>query len=250
VNAPEPKATPTGTGPEQHALELDRLSVTYRNGATAVSGVSLTVLPGTIAVVVGRNGAGKTSLLRGIAGFLRSEGVRVGGSVRLGATSLAGSTPAAAHAAGAVMVPERHKVFPTLTVAEHLKIAKRDRSRFDDGTFPVLAKHWNSKASHLSGGERQMLALALAFAHEPRALLVDELSLGLAPVIRDRLLAVIRDHVDTTGMLALLVEQDVTSALGIADAMYVLDHGELVWQGAPTDSSIRDLQAAILGGAE
>jgi ABC-type branched-subunit amino acid transport system ATPase component len=164
-------------------IEVSDLGVTYRNGSVGCTDVSFSVAAGTVVAALGRNGAGKTSLLRAIAGFQTSEGARVSGKVLIGGMRLP-SRPGPVHQTGVVFVPERDKVFPTLTVEEHFRlVGARDPGILEPFDFPAIRKCWKSKAGVLSGGERQMLALAMAWAQRPRLLLVDELSLGLAPVI-------------------------------------------------------------------
>jgi ABC-type branched-subunit amino acid transport system ATPase component len=230
-------------------IVITGLAVTYSTGAQAVSDVSLTVAPGTVVAVLGRNGAGKTSLLRGLSGFLPSERVRVTGSVRLGGRELAGATPQYAYRHGVVLVPERDKVFPNVSVADHMRLVGV-RSPGDvaiDG-FDAIARRWDSRAGLLSGGERQMLALAMAWAHRPRVLLIDELSLGLAPVISKRLLGLVREQLSVTGGSAIVVEQDANAAVSVSDHVYVMDHGEIVWDAASADTSATTLENAYLGG--
>lgn len=231
-------------------LTVSDLRVIYRNGAIGVDGASIAVPPGRIVAVLGRNGAGKTSLLTGIAGTLRSDRVSVTGSVRLGDQELCGLSPLRANRAGVVLVPERDKIFPSLTVAENLELTATEPAdpRFDlTDRFPALAQRASSRAGMLSGGERQMLALAMAVSHRPRALLVDELSLGLAPVLVKTLLASLRQMADELKLPILLVEQDATAAMRVADYLYVLDRGQVVWKGESEGTSAADLGRRYLG---
>src|SRR5271163_871421 len=150
-----------GTGP---LLEVEHLQVVYPNGARGVQDVSLTVREAEIVAVLGRNGAGKTSILRGIAGFLRSEHAAVAGRVALSGHDIGGSTPMRTFRRGVMLVPERDKVFSALTVADHLRLAAgrgagRGGAGKDPCAFSALDRLRESKAGLLSGGERQMLAL-------------------------------------------------------------------------------------------
>jgi ABC-type branched-subunit amino acid transport system ATPase component len=239
----------TPSGATGDGMDVSGLSVTYRNGATGCHEVSFEVKPDEILAVLGRNGVGKTTLLRGIAGFRAVEGVHVRGQVSLNGKPLS-RNPGKAHKAGVVFVPERDKVFPSLTVQEHFKLVNvRTREAIEQYGFPSLSSRWTSKAGLLSGGERQMLALATAWAQQPRLLLVDELSLGLAPVIVAQLLQKLREMAERSHMSVILVDQDAVAALRVADSLLVLDHGEIVWRGASRDTSAAELGAHFLGTA-
>lgn len=235
---------------EPAGLLVSDLSVIYRNGAIGVERASIEVKPGEIVAVLGRNGAGKTSLLTGIAGCLRSERVTVTGSVRLGGAELAGATPMRANRGGIVLVPERDKIFPSLTVTENLALVapKEPDPQFDLlGRFPALAERKQSRAGMLSGGERQMLALAMAVSQRPGVLLVDELSLGLAPVLVKTLLRSLREMADSASLPVLIVEQDATAAMTVADHLYVLDRGHIAWEGRNQGVSAAELGRRYLG---
>ncbi|MGI5200181.1 ABC transporter ATP-binding protein [Spirillospora sp. CA-108201] len=234
-------------------LTVSDLRVVYPNGAIGVDGVSLDVRPGRITAVLGRNGAGKTSLLTGLAGFLRSERVAVTGSARLGGVDVAGVGPARSNRAGLVLVPERDKVFPSLKVSENLALVTPKAAPGGTGlgalatAFPVIERRADSAAGMLSGGERQMLALAMAMVQRPRALLVDELSLGLAPVIVKQLMTALKAMADELGLPVLLVEQDAVAAMKVADDLYVLDRGRIAWQGPTGETSAAELGRRYLG---
>ena len=237
--------TTTGT----MALTMQELSVTYPNGAVGTDKVSLTVEAGSIVAVLGRNGAGKTSLLRAIAGFLRSEHVSVAGELTFAGRRVTGATPGKMHRLGIVFVPERDKVFPALSVEDNLKLVTPQGaldSAFDL-SFEPIERRMSSKAGMLSGGERQMLALSMAARQAPKLLLVDELSLGLAPVIVKDLMASLRRLVDETGIPIVLVEQDATAALRVADRVAVMDRGRIVWEGASSETSAVEISSRYLG---
>jgi branched-chain amino acid transport system ATP-binding protein len=224
-------------------LGLENLEVVYHHVATAIQGVSLRVPPGSIVALLGTNGAGKTTTLRAISGFLGADDAQiVGGRVVFEGTAVTGRPPHELARRGLVLVPERDKVFETLTVQENLRALVPGRA--DRGAerppvtleqvfhyFPVLAGRRRQLAGYLSGGERQMLALATALLCRPRVLLVDELSLGLAPVVVETLMTLVRRLRDELGLAVLLVEQNAGAALAVADSGYVMEHGRIVFDG-------------------
>lgn len=226
-------------------LEVDNVRVVYRNGALGVEGVGLRVEPGQISALIGRNGAGKTTTLRAIAGFLRSEHVTVTGSILLQGRQLVGAQPSRTFAEGIVLVAERDKVFTDLTVQEHLRLAGGEPDA--PTRFAALERLRSRRAGLLSGGERQMLALEVAYRHRPAVLLVDEMSLGLAPVIVQELMVQLRDLVVDSSVGVVLVEQDVVNTLKVADHVYVLDHGDPVWDGPASDTNADEVGERFLG---
>jgi branched-chain amino acid transport system ATP-binding protein len=222
-------------------LDVRHLKVAYHRIAVAVHDVTLQVQRGAIVALVGNNGAGKTTTLRAISGFIGLDDARiVSGSVVFESRTLQNPSPAAMTALGVTIVPERDKVFPNLTVAENLGAVSSARARgrerrklealvFD--IFPALAPLRSRLAGLLSGGERQMLALGSALVCNPSLLLVDELSLGLAPRIVDDILKRLVAIRDELGITILLVEQNASAALGIADYGYVLENGRISLEG-------------------
>jgi branched-chain amino acid transport system ATP-binding protein len=223
-------------------LVLTQVEVTYNRVAVAVQDISLVVPAGRIVAVLGANGAGKTTTLRAISGFLPGDGAAVtDGSVRYGDTTLTGRKPHAIARRGVVLIPERNKVFATLSVEDNLRCVPVPKDRGDPQTtgalieelFPVLSTRRKQLAGYLSGGERQMLAIAKALLLEPAVLLADELSLGIAPVLVTRILQAVRRINEERGTSVLLVEQNAAAALEIADYVYVLETGRVVLDGTP-----------------
>ncbi|OAA24692.1 amino acid/amide ABC transporter ATP-binding protein 2, HAAT family [Frankia sp. EI5c] len=210
-----------GTAP---VLTARGLSAGYGDAGPVVRDLDLDLRPGEIVTLLGPNGAGKTTTLLALSGALRP---------RSGMVCWAGrptTAPLYQRArAGLALVPEDRSVIMDLTVRENLRIGRADTSLALE-TFPELAEHLDRRAGLLSGGQQQMVALARALARRPRALLADELSLGLAPRLAERLLGVVRAAADG-GLAVLLVEQHVRSALAVADQVVVLRHGQVAWSG-------------------
>jgi branched-chain amino acid transport system ATP-binding protein len=236
-------SSPSPPGARGYALVVKDVFAGYR-GVPVVRGLSLEVRPGEVVALLGPNGAGKTTTLETIAGLNRP----ISGQVTLSGTSI-GGTPAHAIARKCLaLVPEGRALFPGLTVREHLRLAGgHGRAREEEllAMLPELGKCLGRKAGLLSGGEQQMLAVGRALVTRPRLLLVDEMSLGLAPVIVERLLPVLRRVADELGTSVLFVEQHVALALEIADRAYILNHGRISLEGAAADLSERhDLLAA------
>jgi branched-chain amino acid transport system ATP-binding protein len=211
-------------------LSVEGLDVSY-GPVRALRGVDLRVDAGEIVGVVGPNGAGKSTLLRAIAGAVRASA----GSIVFEGRSVAGLSPDAIVRRGISLVPEGRRIFATLTVGENLRVAlapRRDRAAAADDVehvlelFPVLRAYLRSSAGKLSGGEQQQLAIARALLGRPRLLLVDEPSLGLAPIIVDRVFDLLAE-LKAAGVTILLVEQNAAQALAIADRMYVLRTGRI-----------------------
>lgn len=230
---------------ERPLLEVEDLRVTYGGRLIAVDQANLRVEPGEVVGIIGPNGAGKTSLLRGVAGFPPREGGRVsGGRVRINGRDVTGASPVVMAKAGVALVPERGKVFVSLRVDEHLRLAARlssgkpaDAIARALDVFPVLRKHVRRPAGFLSGGERQLLAIATALCTSPRILLVDEASQGLAPGVVASLGDDLR-RVSELDVTVLLVEQNVTIASSLCHRLYVMDAGRVTATG-----TVGDLQA-------
>jgi ABC-type branched-subunit amino acid transport system ATPase component len=215
--------TRTGT---DWVLDIDNLSAGY-NEAEVLRNLNLTVGPGEVVALFGPNGAGKTTTLRVVSGIIAPTK----GRVKFLGHDLAGQSPTARARAGIAHVPEGRGVFFGLSVAEHLRLGYRGE-RVDPevvyGYFPALSPLRDRRAGLLSGGEQQMLAVGRALARRPKLLVLDELSLGLAPVLVERLLPVVKQYAVDSNCAVLLVEQHVKLAMEIADRCYVLSHGDVV----------------------
>lgn len=231
----------TNNGP---VLECRSLSAGY--GTTpVVHELDLTVRAGEVVTLLGVNGAGKTTTVRALAGELRP----FAGEVLLHGKSTA-APPHRRARQGLRHISEERSVFMGLSAADNLRLGRTDRTRCL-ALFPELGPLLERKAGLLSGGEQQMLTLARALGAAPAVLLVDELSLGLAPLVLERLLCAVRAAADS-GAAVLLVEQHVRDALEVADRAYVISHGRVVLQGAAMDLKARigEIEQAYLAGAE
>jgi branched-chain amino acid transport system ATP-binding protein len=240
--------------PSALPLRLEQVEVVYHHVITAVQGVTLEVGPAAIVALLGTNGAGKTTTLRAISGFLGADDARVtDGRVLYEGRVVNGWAPHALVRAGLVLVPERDKIFETLTVHDNLRTVvagRRGAITLEQvwTYFPILAERRRQLAGYLSGGERQMLAIGAALLCQPRVLLIDELSFGLAPLVVERLTALVGRLRAELGLAILLVEQNAAAALAIADHGYVLEHGRIVFDGPPaTLAAHEDIQEFYLG---
>jgi len=228
---------PDIAGASATVLEVAGLSVAYGK-VLALRDVSLRVGAGSIVTVIGPNGAGKTTLLCAIAGLLRSQG-----NIRCFGESAAPWPVEQRVARGLVLVPEKRELFAAMSVADNLRLGAFVRRR-EGGTkatlaevyarFPRLAERRDQLAGTLSGGERQMLALGRALMSRPRLLLLDEPSLGLAPLIVREIFAIVAE-LKSAGVAILLIEQNARAALQIADYGYVLEAGELALEGGAAE---------------
>ncbi|RWI57302.1 MAG: ABC transporter ATP-binding protein [Mesorhizobium sp.] len=237
-------------------LNVRQLEVVYNRVATAVQGVSISVSSAEIVTIVGTNGAGKTTTLRAISGFLPSEDVAItDGTIQLGGTDLRGLLAHQVSRLGVVIVPEHDKLFQTMTVADNLNfnLSRRNRHIRDQvyHYFPRLAERQNQIAGLMSGGEKQMLALGMALLCEPTILLVDELSLGLAPVITEEIMSILRDINRDLGLAMLIVEQNAVAALKVASFGYVMEGGRVVFKGSASELlNHEDVKEFYLGGSD
>ena len=230
---------------ERAALRLDGLTV-ERGGRAVVKDVTVTVPAGQVTALLGPNGAGKSSLVLAVGGVLRPRQ----GSVSLDGGELAGRRPEKIRAAGIAIVPEGRRLLPDLTVDDNIRVATYALSREAAAAgraralelFPSLKKRLTVPARSLSGGEQQMVVLAQALVSQPKYIMIDELSLGLAPIVVSRLIPVIRAVADS-GTGVLLIEQFATVALGLATSAYVMEGGVIRYAG--TASELRDNPEAL-----
>lgn len=233
-------------------LEIEHLSVSYGR-INAVRDVSLTVGKGEIVSLIGANGAGKSTTLKAVSGLLKARE----GTVRWEETDLTGRSASQIVAAGIVQVPEGRQVFSEMTVLENLLLGGylvKDKnvrqSRIEEvcALFPILWERQRQKAGSLSGGEQQMLAIGRAIVSGARALLLDEPSLGLAPVVIEQVFDVILRLRDS-GLAILLVEQNAGDALAVSDRGYIMESGQIVLSGPGRDlAGNDDVRNIYLGG--
>jgi branched-chain amino acid transport system ATP-binding protein len=226
-------------------LELRDLTV-ERGGRAVVRNVSVPIAPGQVTALLGPNGAGKSTLVLAVGGVLRPRS----GAVLLDGTDLAGRRPERIRQAGVAIVPEGRRLLPDLTVEDNLRVAgyalTREAAQVGRDRvlelFPQLSQRFTAAARTLSGGEQQMVVLAQALIGQPRYLLIDELSLGLAPVVVSRLIPVIRT-VAESGTGVLLIEQFATVALGLARRAHIMEGGRIRFSGLAAE--LRDDPALL-----
>ena len=214
-------------------LRVDGLSVP-RGGRQVLRDVSIEVPPGEITALLGPNGAGKSTLVLAVGGVLRPTA----GTIKLGDADLTRRRPEQVRQAGVAVVPEGRRLLPDLTVADNMRVATYalDREQAEQGTayalelFPELQQRWDTTARSLSGGEQQMVVLAQALVSRPAVILVDELSLGLAPLVVKRLVPVLAS-IAASGVGVLLIEQFAHVALGLANRASLLQGGRIHYEG-------------------
>lgn len=240
----------TGTAPTQTpALEVSGLRTGY--GRTVIlRDLSLTVPAGQVTALLGPNGAGKTTLLRAACGFLPA----MSGNIRLFGEEVTRVAPHRRFAKGLCHIPEGRGIFRSLTVRENLvmqcpKDSDKDALDRAAAAFPILGQRLNQLAGTLSGGQQQMLAMAAAYVRSPRLVLVDEASLGLAPLVVDEIFSFLQ-RITTEGSSLLIVDQFATRALNMAETAYVLRRGEMVYDGSAKELLKGDLFSQYLGTAD
>ena len=234
-------------------LSIKNLSVHY-GGIHALRGISLDVPAGTIVTLIGANGAGKSTTLNSIMGLVKADG----GSVSWNGQEILGTSTKTIVESGIVLVPEGRRVFPNLTVDENLSLGAYARTNKDEveadrervfGLFPRLKERHKQKAGTFSGGEQQMLAVGRALMSKPTVMMMDEPSLGLAPLFVGMIFDIIR-QINAAGVTVLLVEQNAKAALEVADTGYVMETGSISFAGAGKDLLVDDrVRKAYLGEA-
>jgi len=243
-------------------LEVKDLTVHY-DGALVLDGINLKVEDGKFIAVVGPNGAGKTTLLRAISGLLREkppgaqEHPHVSGTMTFDGKRIDKLKAYRIVKRGIVLCPERRRPFPEMTVLENLKMGaylRKDKRQIEKDLeecfrlFPDIKDRGKQMAITLSGGEQQMLAIARALMSKPKLLLIDEPSLGLAPILKDKVFNRIKD-IQRSGVTILLVEQDVSAAMELADRIYVITHGRIAAEGTKDElmknTDIRELYLGV-----
>ena len=233
-------------------LKIENLNVRY-GGIHAIRGISLEVPIGKIVTLIGANGAGKSSTLRSVAGLVKNKT----GSISWKGKNIFGLLPEEILMSGVALCPEGRRIFPQLTVLENLKLggySRKDKSGLEESIergfklFPRLKERAWQKGGTLSGGEQQMLALARALMSDPELIMMDEPSLGLAPLLVQEVFDIIRE-INKEGKTILLVEQNAFGALKVADYAYVLKVGSITLEGKGTDL-LKDKRVidAYLGG--
>lgn len=246
---------PAATAPWPPVLEAHGMEFSYGR-LQVLFGVSLQLAPGEALALLGTNGAGKSTLLRVIAGLMPPSA----GRVRLDGADVTGVPAEALVARGLVLVPGGRSVFPDMTVEENLALQAltvrrdpqwvRERRAYALSVFPRLGERLRQLAGSLSGGEQQQLALAKALLLRPKVLCIDELSLGLAPIVVEELLEVVR-AINAAGVAVLLVEQSLETASRLCSRAVFLEKGAVRFEGRPADLLARDdlAQAVFLGGS-
>ena len=232
-------------------LQIKDLQVSY-GGIDAVRGISFNVQEGEIVTLIGANGAGKSSTQRAISGLVKPRG----GSILLNGENITGLDPTVIVSKGLMMVPEGRKIFPNLTVLENLRIGaylRKDQLDVDIemvySYFPRLKERSWQPGGTLSGGEQQMLAVGRALMGRPKLLMMDEPSLGLAPIVVQGIFEIIR-QIHEAGTTVLLIEQNANMALHVADRAYVIENGRISMEGTGKDLlEDENVKAAYLGTA-
>lgn len=235
-------------------LEIRDMSISY-GAIKAVTGVSLAARPGCLTALIGANGAGKSSIIQAIAGTVQIAS----GRIYLDGNDVTSMPAHKRSRLGLAVAMEGRRLFHDHTVEENLIVAWSFRNAKGDfrreleliyETFPILGERRRFRAGSLSGGQQQMLILSMATIHKPRYLLLDEPSLGLAPIIVSQIFQYVKDYCAESGCCVLLSEQMASLALKVSDFGYVLRHGEVVTEGSNTELKDSGLASAYLGGKQ
>jgi branched-chain amino acid transport system ATP-binding protein len=222
-----------------HSIRLENVHAGY-GPVRVLHDVSMRVDDGETVVLLGSNGNGKSTLIKCITGIVTPTGGRIALETERGSVDLVGMTPEAIVDLGVALVPEGRRLFPPLSVEENLMLGAfrpaaraqiTDNLAFVYDTFPVLRERRGQLAGSMSGGEQQMVALGRALMSAPRILLVDEPSVGLAPILVSRVIAKIKELKERKGLTILMAEQNFNQAIKIADRAYVMVHGRIEFEG-------------------
>ena len=238
-------STTTATTP---VLGINGLTARY-GAATVLRNVDLEVKPGEVVALLGPNGAGKTTLMRTAAGLVHASG----GSVTLSGVDVTRRSPHRRARSGLCLVPEGRGIFPSLTVRENLRLQGAPRQRKETlerivEAFPVLGERLGVPAGRLSGGQQQMIALGRCLVTNPDVVMLDEVSMGLAPLVIDQIFEAL-ERLARTGTALLVVEQYVSRALAMADSVYVLSRGQVSWRGTPSEITEEEIMRRYLAVA-
>jgi branched-chain amino acid transport system ATP-binding protein len=239
-------------------LKVSNLETVYNDVIQSLKGISFEVPDGSVVALLGANGAGKTTTINVISGFRKSLNLSIeDGTIEFDKQNINGDKPHSVVARGVVQVPEGRKIFAELSVDENILVGSyslRDRKRFNEARdrvyeyFPVLAARSRQPAGYLSGGEQQMLAIGRALVAEPKLMMMDEPSLGLAPLVVSEIFDIVHQINKTHGVSLLLVEQNAHAALSIADYGYVMESGRIVMEGtSETLKADKDIREFYLG---
>ncbi|HXN59334.1 MAG TPA: ABC transporter ATP-binding protein [Acidimicrobiales bacterium] len=244
VRETSPSAAPGNRPP---VLECKGLDVGYGK-LTVARDITFTLEPKTVLTILGPNGAGKTTLLMTLAGFLTPRA----GTVTMNGVTVKGSSPRRMNQAGMILIPDFRALFTELTPIQNLKLAAPRGADLDPilELFPALQRRQKLRVGDLSGGEQQMLAIARALVQSPKLLLIDEMSMGLAPVAVESLMPVIRQVADEHDASVIMVEQHVQLALEVADEAMVMVHGSVVLSGSAEKyrADIGAVESAYMSG--
>ncbi len=242
-------------------LSITNLETTYNDIVLSLKGISLEVPAGRIVSLLGGNGAGKTTTINTISGIRNSVNLKIEtGNILFDGREISHQEPHDIVTSGLMQVPEGRRIFAELTVEENLKIGSytlKDRSHFQEHChrvyeyFPILAQRTNQLAGYMSGGEQQMLAIARALVANPELIMLDEPSLGLAPLVVQEIFSIIHRFNREQGYTILLVEQNANLALSISDYGYIMENGKIVMEGTSEElRKDKDIREFYLGISE
>jgi len=242
-------------------LKVTNLETTYNDIVLALKGISIELTPGQIVTLLGANGAGKSTTINAISGIRNTINLEVeDGSIEFDGDILTNCEPYQIVAKGIIQVPEGRRIFSEMTVEENLKIGSYTLENRNDYTelrekvhnyFPILSERASQIAGYMSGGEQQMLAIARALVSSPKVIMLDEPSLGLAPIIVQEIFEIVRRINQEEGLTFLLVEQNANMALSISHFAYIMENGRIVMEGSSEElRQDKDIREFYLGLSE